>query len=143
MCIAVGGSFWNFSAKYPLYICPVMARLSTKGLGQEPFLRHHGSMNTDTPIATILATKREKILRAREIAGARSRGEMTLPTPARRRELRVSAGLTQSDIAEVLGCSPPSVTRYENGSSEPTGEMLLRYSRLMRELAKLEREAVT
>ena len=41
-------------------------------------------------------------------------------------EQRKLYGYTQRDMAERLGISQPSYVRYENGTSEPTQENLLK-----------------
>lgn len=42
------------------------------------------------------------------------------------KEQRKLYGLTQRDIADKLGISQPSYIRYENGSSEPSQENLVK-----------------
>ena len=42
------------------------------------------------------------------------------------KEQRKLYGFTQRDIAERLGISQPSYIRYENGSSEPSQENLVK-----------------
>lgn len=42
------------------------------------------------------------------------------------KEQRKLYGFTQRDIAEKLGISQPSYIRYENGSSEPSQENLVK-----------------
>ncbi len=44
----------------------------------------------------------------------------------RLKELRLNERLTQRDMAEKLGLSQPSYIRYENGSSEPSQENLVK-----------------
>lgn len=45
---------------------------------------------------------------------------MTLPGfPQRLRTARVAAGLTQSAVAGVIGCSVDTVSNYERGRTEP------------------------
>ncbi len=41
-------------------------------------------------------------------------------------EQRKLSGYTQRDMAERLGISQPSYVRYENGTSEPTQENLVK-----------------
>lgn len=45
-------------------------------------------------------------------------------------EQRTLYGYTQRQVAEHLGISQPSYIRYENGSSEPTLENLVRIAEL-------------
>jgi transcriptional regulator with XRE-family HTH domain len=53
-----------------------------------------------------------------------------------RRLLRLNAGLSQEDVAQVLGVSRPAVTRYESGAREPRSPYRLRYVDLLGRLAK-------
>lgn len=46
------------------------------------------------------------------------------------KELRKLYGYTQRQVAEKLGISQPSYIRYENGSSEPTLENLVKLADL-------------
>ena len=59
-----------------------------------------------------------------------------LPEPYLRRTLRVAAGIAQVDVAEHCGVSRETVARWENGTRTPSGDRLLRYSRLMNRLAE-------
>lgn len=58
-----------------------------------------------------------------------------LPSPAVRARLRQAAGLTQSDVAEVLGVHRIQVLRWEAGMAEPRRPNRLAYARLLRGLA--------
>lgn len=62
---------------------------------------------------------------------SKMRLKRAFPSPAVRRHLRQRAGLTQQDIAKVLGTDRASVARYELGTREPRGEILKRYSELL------------
>ncbi len=68
----------------------------------------------------------------------RARGQR-IPTPEVCRALRRRAGLTQTDLAEVLGIDRASVARYELGTRRPRGETAAAYRQL---LDRLAREAV-
>lgn len=57
-----------------------------------------------------------------------------LPGPEMRRAIRVSAGVTQADVAESIGVARESVARWEAGVRCPRGETLLRYVDLLDEL---------
>lgn len=59
----------------------------------------------------------------------------TFPPPRTRKYLRQCAGLTQLDIALELGVDRAAVSRYENGEREPRGEVLVKYAKLLEELA--------
>ncbi|MEE9270534.1 MAG: type II toxin-antitoxin system antitoxin SocA domain-containing protein [Candidatus Krumholzibacteria bacterium] len=48
------------------------------------------------------------------------------------KELRESAGLTQEELAEILGVSRPAVTSIENGSRKVSAEELVKLSRTFR-----------
>jgi transcriptional regulator with XRE-family HTH domain len=64
---------------------------------------------------------------------ARHRG---LPAPALRRAIRQDAGLSQQDIAEVVGVTRESVSRWETGNRRPVGGHLEAYAELLRKLQK-------
>jgi transcriptional regulator with XRE-family HTH domain len=59
----------------------------------------------------------------------------SLPAPGIRRLLREGAGLSQDDIARILGVSRVAVTRYESGKRSPRGKVSEDYARLLQELA--------
>jgi transcriptional regulator with XRE-family HTH domain len=44
------------------------------------------------------------------------------------RELRVSRGLTQEQLADLIGIERTRVTEYETGRHEPTHPMLVRFA---------------
>ncbi len=48
----------------------------------------------------------------------------------RLKELRKQAGLTQREMAEKLFVTQPSYLRYENGTSEPSQENLVRIANI-------------
>lgn len=62
---------------------------------------------------------------------AKMHARRALPAPAMCRAIRVSAGLTQADVAEILGVSRETVARWELGTRAPRGEILLRYLDLL------------
>jgi len=66
---------------------------------------------------------------------AHSRFRRTLPDPALRRLLRERAGLSQDDVASVLGVSRPAITRWETGKRTPRGPLLTQYVELLDRLA--------
>lgn len=68
-----------------------------------------------------------------------AKAKLNLPPPEARRAIRESLGLPQGAIGEQLGVSGATIGRWENGTREPRGELLLRYSTLLRDLAKLDR----
>lgn len=54
--------------------------------------------------------------------------------PSLCRYVRQRAGLTQEEIAEVLGIDRSAVSRYESGQRTPTGPLLDEYASLLRRL---------
>lgn len=66
---------------------------------------------------------------------ADARRRRSLPPPTVRRLLRERAGLTQSEVAGVLGVGRPAATRYETGTRGPRGEVRLAYVDLLERLA--------
>lgn len=58
-----------------------------------------------------------------------------LPSPAVRRMLRERADMTQLQMATMVGVRRPTVTRWEAGKREPSGEIRERYIAVLRELA--------
>jgi DNA-binding transcriptional regulator YiaG len=55
----------------------------------------------------------------------------SLPPPARRRELRILAGLTLREVAEAVGADLATVSRWEHGR-EPRRGHLDRYVAVLR-----------
>jgi transcriptional regulator with XRE-family HTH domain len=64
-----------------------------------------------------------------------ARRRRSLPPAAIRRHLRERAGLSQAEVATVLGVLRPTVTRYESGQREPRGSVRLAYVDLLERLA--------
>ncbi len=60
-----------------------------------------------------------------------------LPPHARRR-LRERAGVSQGEIASVLGVTRSTVCRWESGRREPRGETLRAYVRVLDRLARAQ-----
>jgi transcriptional regulator with XRE-family HTH domain len=58
-----------------------------------------------------------------------------LPDPGIRRLLREQAGLSQDELAGVLGVSRPAVTRWELGQRTPRGDLAERYAAALDRLA--------
>jgi transcriptional regulator with XRE-family HTH domain len=65
-----------------------------------------------------------------------ARARRSLPDPAVRRLLRERAGLTQDQLANVLGVGRVAVTRYESGLRTPRGDTCVKYALLLERLAK-------
>ena len=66
----------------------------------------------------------------------RAQRQQSLPSPDKRRWLRIGAGLSQADIARSLGTSAASVSRYETGDREPRGRIRDKYIEACEELAR-------
>jgi transcriptional regulator with XRE-family HTH domain len=52
---------------------------------------------------------------------------------ARVREL---AGLSQSEVAELVGVTPAAISRWEAGDRRPTGDRAVAYGRVLRQITK-------
>ncbi|WP_455362006.1 helix-turn-helix transcriptional regulator [Streptomyces sp. SYSU K21746] len=57
-----------------------------------------------------------------------------LPCPEQRRELREAAGLSQQEIADVIGVTRQAVSHWEAGIRTPRGALLDRYIDAIRAL---------
>lgn len=66
---------------------------------------------------------------------AEARRRESLPPAPVRRLLREQAGLTQREVAGVLGVGRSAVTRYETGARDPRGEVRADYVRLLERLS--------
>ena len=60
----------------------------------------------------------------------------TLPPPSVRRALRSGAGLSQSELAAVLGVTRACIARYEGGQREPRGELRTAYAEALRAILR-------
>ncbi|MET7775374.1 helix-turn-helix transcriptional regulator [Streptomyces mirabilis] len=65
---------------------------------------------------------------------SRLRVRLDLPAPARRREVRERAGLSQQELADVIGSTRQAVSHWEMGSRTPRGLLLARYVEAIRAL---------
>lgn len=65
-----------------------------------------------------------------------ARTRRTLPPPAVCRALRERVGLTQAEVATLLGVDKSAVTRWENGHRFPRRRARLAYAALLERLAK-------
>lgn len=64
---------------------------------------------------------------------AQARARRTLrTTPALARDLRQQAGLTQADVAAVLGVTRAAVSQWEAGKRVPRGDRAASYITLLR-----------
>jgi transcriptional regulator with XRE-family HTH domain len=73
---------------------------------------------------------------------ADARRRKSLPAPAVRRYLRQNAGLTQDDVALVLGASREAVSRWERGLRTPRRDARTAYVELLERLAHETSEEV-
>ena len=69
------------------------------------------------------------------LATARWRVLNRLPSPAARKSIRVEAGLTQRDVAAVVGVSRSEVSRWESGRVMPSRETAGKYLALLERLS--------
>lgn len=60
----------------------------------------------------------------------------TLPPVRARRAIRLAAGVSQVELAEVLGVSRWSVLRWEAGTHEPVGDTKRLYAEALRTMAR-------
>ncbi|MFD4866905.1 helix-turn-helix transcriptional regulator [Streptomyces sp. NPDC058412] len=61
--------------------------------------------------------------------------EDTLPTPRVRQQLRLAAGLTQTEVANAIGVKRLAIARWEAGLTQPHRGNRLNYAHLLRKLA--------
>ncbi|MEV3846881.1 helix-turn-helix transcriptional regulator [Streptomyces microflavus] len=59
---------------------------------------------------------------------------LDLPCPEQRRELRESAGLSQQELADIVGVTRQAVSHWESGIRTPRGPVLNRYIDAIRAL---------
>ena len=60
----------------------------------------------------------------------------SLPPPGERRRLREGLGLTQAEVAAVIGTTRAAVSRYESGGRQPRGAVAERYAHLLERIAE-------
>jgi transcriptional regulator with XRE-family HTH domain len=66
---------------------------------------------------------------------AHVRDHLDLPSPAERRRLREAGGLSQQELADVVGVTRQAISQYESGSRlRPRGQILGRYVEALRAL---------
>jgi len=73
------------------------------------------------------------------------RAYLSLPGTTERRAIRERVGLSQADLAGVLGVTAPALSRWESGERVPSRRLLLGYAELLAHLSALndERPATT
>jgi DNA-binding transcriptional regulator YiaG len=64
----------------------------------------------------------------------RTRAVNRLPEPPRRRQIRENAGVSQRELAGVLGVSVMAVNRWERGLTKPRGRYAAAYGVLLEKL---------
>ena len=67
---------------------------------------------------------------------AEARLARSLPAPPLRRLVRERAGLSQQQVADAMGVTRPTVTRWENGLRVPRTASRARYAELLERLRK-------
>lgn len=58
---------------------------------------------------------------------SRMRLRSELPTPERRRSIREAVGISQQELADIVGVSRQAITTWEAGNRYPRKEQLARY----------------
>ena len=70
-----------------------------------------------------------------ELVSERLRVHAGLPSPAERRRLREASGLSQAELAHIVGVSTAAIGHWETGArSTPRGPLLPRYVEALRVL---------
>jgi transcriptional regulator with XRE-family HTH domain len=59
-----------------------------------------------------------------------------LPAPDQRRSIRIAYGVSQKDIADVLGVSRLTVSMWERGQTEPKAEHAQKYAELLQSMSQ-------
>ncbi len=54
----------------------------------------------------------------------------------RGRELRLLAGLSQAELAELVGVTPAAISRWEAGDRRPTGDRAIAYATALHRIAE-------
>jgi transcriptional regulator with XRE-family HTH domain len=65
----------------------------------------------------------------------------SLPPAEQRRALREATGISQAALAAELGVSRATLSRWELGTRVPRGELLKRYSDLLRRLLRAQQRS--
>ncbi len=69
-------------------------------------------------------------------------GTRLVPHPEEIRELRISAELTQREMAGYLGVKSSHVAYLENGRRSPSGDLILRYRKVERKLLSRKKRKI-
>jgi DNA-binding transcriptional regulator YiaG len=70
----------------------------------------------------------------REVLARAASKHVPLPSLAARRALRLSAQLTEEELAKLVGVNRVSVARWELGRREPRGDVRQRYAEVLKGL---------
>lgn len=62
------------------------------------------------------------------------RAARTLPRREVARAIRIAAGVTQQDLADELGTSRNTISRWETGERNPSPRLRARYAMILRQL---------
>lgn len=62
-----------------------------------------------------------------ELVSARLRARAALPEPHQRAALRKATGLTQKELADILGVDRSAIANWESGRRNPAGTNLVDY----------------
>jgi transcriptional regulator with XRE-family HTH domain len=65
------------------------------------------------------------------------RARRRLPPARERRLRRLRSGLSELDVAKVVGVDRSTISRWESGQREPRGEMLTNYVNFLDALERL------
>lgn len=71
------------------------------------------------------------------------RSPVRLPPPDQRKAIRVAYGVSQGDVASVLGVSRLTVSMWERGQTEPKTEHAERYAALLDSMSRAKTESET
>ena len=63
----------------------------------------------------------------------RIKSDERLPFGERLKNARMERGMTQKELAELIGISPNVLSKYENGKLIPSGDVLIRLSTVLGE----------
>ena len=79
----------------------------------------------------------EQVIAAAEARRKNPKGAATeLPTPEERKRVRKAYGLTQDGMAEALGVHRITVSAWERGAYDPTGDTRTQYLQLFAHMKK-------
>jgi transcriptional regulator with XRE-family HTH domain len=62
-----------------------------------------------------------------ELVSVHLRARVDLPEPSQRAALRKATGLTQKELADILGVNRSAIANWESGHRNPAGTNLVNY----------------